>query len=226
MLPMKKILTFIFIVVLLGCSYQPKEKRLSQFKNNDSQIIESFYKIQNDTIEFIRLLTDKDVLIIKEGQIRFGEYALTYQEFKRTIKIAKNSENVDSLLTHYENDGLVTKIGNERDVMFIQIVPDSTMGNLEALGFLNLRQEVEGQIDEALRAKDLGEWFAGDMGAGGNMLFFIDNWKQSIEVVKTELEKENLLDHVLIAKRITISPEDWNYEIVYPVEYEGVFNQM
>ena len=102
----------------------------------------------------------------------------------------------------------------------------STMDNLDVLGFLNLRQKIEDQIDEQLQTKNLGEWFAGDLGAGANMLFFIDDWEKSMRTVIEILREENLLDHVLIAKRIMTSAEDWSYEIVYPIEYEGAFNQM
>ena len=114
----------------------------------------------------------------------------------------------------------------EKDVMFIQIIPDSTMGTFDQLRFLNFRQEIEGQIDEALHRKNLGEWFTGDIGAGANMLFFITDWDKANETVMKILEQENLLDHVLIAKRIGTSEADWNYEVVYPLEYEGIFNQM
>jgi len=31
---------------------------------------------------------------------------------------------------------------------------------------------------------------------------------------------------VLIAKRIMTPGDDWNYEVVYPVDYEGVFNPL
>ena len=72
----------------------------------------------------------------------------------------------------------------------------------------------------------MGEWFAGDMGAGANMLFFITDWDKANEAVMEILREENLLDHVLITKRIGISEDDWKYEVVYPLEYEGVFNQM
>jgi hypothetical protein len=133
---------------------------------------------------------------------------------------------VDSLTNVFLNEGHKLKLGEERDVMFIQIIPDSTMGNMESLGFLNLRQDIEGRIDERLKSKNLGEWFAGDMGAGGNMLFFIDDWDNASETVTEILREENLIDHVLIAKRINTKTDDWNYEIVYPLEYEGIFNQM
>jgi hypothetical protein len=110
--------------------------------------------------------------------------------------------------------------------MFVQIVPDSAMNNVDNWSFLNLRQEIEGKIDERLESKNLGEWFAGDMGASGNMLFFVADWNKSMETVMEILKEEALLDHVLIAKRLMMTNEDWCYEVVYPTGYQGVFNQM
>ena len=209
-----------------NCTYRPKEKRLTQFKNNDGKILTSFYRQNNDTIEFKRIVAYTSSITVQSGQIFLGEYALTHQRFKTAEKFNHDSRTIDSLTSQIVNEGLVTTLLEEREVMFIQIVPDSTMDNLDALGFLNLRQKIEGQIDEKLQINNLGEWFAGDLGAGANMLFFIDDWDKSMGTVIEVLRKENLLDHVLIAKRIMTSAEDWSYEIVYPIEYEGVFNPL
>lgn len=197
-----------------------------QFNNNSGRITKSFYKKNNDTIEFQRILLNDDDLILQTGQIFLGEYALTHQRFKNVRLFNNDTKAIDSLTTYFLNEGYKSKLADDKDVMFIQIIPDSAMGNLESLGFLNLRQDIEERIDERLKGKNLGEWFAGDMGAGGNMLFFINDWEQATETVNEVLREENLLDHVLVAKRIMTAKDDWNYEIVYPVEYEGVFNQM
>lgn len=165
-------------------------------------------------------------ITVQSGQIFLGEYALTHQRFKKVDKFNHDTRTIDSLTNHFTNEGLVTTLLEDRDVMFIQIVPDSTMDNLDVLGFLNLRQNIEGKIDEKLQIEGLGEWFAGDLGAGANMLFFVDDWDRSMATVVEILREEKLLDHVLITKRIMTSAEDWSYEIVYPIEYEGVFNQM
>jgi len=37
---------------------------------------------------------------------------------------------------------------------------------------------------------------------------------------------KNLINEILIAKRLNFSDEDWNYEIVFPIDYNGTFNQM
>lgn len=182
--------------------------------------------MNKDTIEFRRILTKDSQLIVQSGQVFLGEYALTHQRFSN-VKWFRNEKTIlDSLEASFNNEGLVTKLTIDKDVMFIQIIPDSTMGTFEVLRFLNFRQKIEEQIDEALQSKNLGEWFAGDMGAGANMLFFITDWDKANEAVMEILKQESLLDHVLVTKRIGTSEEDWNYEVVYPLEYEGIFNQM
>jgi hypothetical protein len=206
--------------------YRPKEKRLTEFSNNRGRIIKSFYKKDNDTINFQRILINDTDLMLQTGQIFVGEYALTHQRLKNVRHFNNDEKIIDSLTSYFLNEGHKSKLGDDRDVMFIQIVPDSTMGNIESLGFLNLRQDIEERIDERLKKKNLGEWFAGDMGAGGNMLFFINDWDNATKTVNEVLLEENLIEHVLIAKRIMTAKDDWNYEIVYPLEYEGVFNQM
>src|SRR5690606_15058300 len=133
--------------------------------NEDNQILESFYKKTSDTIEFKRILSNGTTLRIQSGQIFLGEDALTYQKFNFVHQLANSDNILDSLRTQFKTDGFVEKILEDRDVMFVQIVPDSTMDNMDALGFLNLRQNIEGKIDDRLQSKNLGEWFAGDMGA-------------------------------------------------------------
>jgi hypothetical protein len=223
---MRYLIIIFGLYILTSCTYRPKEKRLTQFNNSSGRITKSFYKKDNDTIEFQRILINNTDLILQTGQIFLGEYALTHQRFKNVRHFKNDNQTIDSLTSYFLNEGHKSKLVSDKDVMFIQIIPDSTMGNIESLGFLNLRQDIEERIDERLKSRNLGEWFAGDMGAGGNMLFFINDWDKAAETVNEVLQEENLLDHVLIAKRIMTTKDDWNYEIVYPVEYEGVFNQM
>ena len=223
---MRYLIIIFGLCTLTNCTYRPKEKRLTQFNNDSGQIIKSFYKNANDTIEFKRIVLNDRHIKLQCGQIFIGEYALTRQRFTNVRQFTNDNRIIDSLINSISNEGLKDKLLDEKDVMFIQIVPDSTMGNIEALGFLNLRQEIEERIDERLRNENLGEWFAGDMGAGANMLFFINDWDRATVVVIEILRNENLIDHVLIAKRIMTAKDDWNYEIVYPLDYEGTFSEM
>ena len=217
---------FLGIITCFGCTYRPKQKRLGESRNNDKLILRTFYKMPDDTIAFRRILASNSEIALQNGQLYLDEYGLTHQRFEAVTTFKNESKTIDSLSMHFEKEGWTTKLGKERDVMFIQIIPDSAMSNLESFGFVDLRQSVEDKIDEALKRGNLGEWFAGDMGAGGNMLFFINDWDSATELVLEVLNEEGLLDHVLVTKRIMTGEQDWNYEIVYPVEFEGVFNSM
>jgi hypothetical protein len=158
--------------------------------------------MNDDTIEFRRILTKDSRLVVQAGQVFLGEYALTHQRFRHTEEFENRKSILDSLEASFITQGHVTKMSTEKDVMFIQIIPDSTMGTFDALRFLNFRQDIEEEIDEALQSRNLGEWFAGDMGAGANMLFFIADWNKANGTVMEILKQENLLDHVLITKRM------------------------
>jgi hypothetical protein len=223
---MKQLIIVFVLSILIGCTYRPREKRLTQFKNNDDRILKSFYKMNRDTIEFKRVLMSDSRLVVQAGQVFFGEYALTHQRFRNKQEFNNEKVILDSLEASFNNEEFVTKMSSEKDVMFIQIIPDSTMGTFDAIMFLNFRQNIEEQIDKVLQRKNLGEWFAGDIGAGANMLFFITDWDSANEEVMEILKQEDLLEHVLITKRIGTSEDNWNYEVVYPLEFEGIFNQM
>lgn len=224
---MKYLFTTLFSLGLLtACTYRPKEKQLTTFKNEERQILESFYKKISDTIEFKRILSDGTTLKIQSGNIFLDNNALTHQKFSSVQQLSNSVNILDSVRTQFKASGFAEKIFDDRDVMFIQIVPDTAMNELDALEFLNLRRDIEEKIDARLQTKNLGEWFAGDMGVGANMLFFVDDWNPSMEIVIEVLKEEELLDHVLITKRIMTAKDDWNYEIVYPTEYQGIFNQM
>src|SRR5690606_21087117 len=201
---MRYLIIIFGLCTLTNCTYRPKENRLTKFNNGSGQIIESFYKKVNDTIEFKRIvLTDRHVKL-QCGQIFIGEYALTHQRFTNVRQFTNDNKIIDSLINSISNEGLKDKFLDEKEVMFIQIVPDSTMGNIESMGFLNLRQEIEERIDERLKNENLGEWFAGDMGAGANMLFFISDWDKASLAVIEVLKFEKLIDNVWIAKAIMI----------------------
>jgi hypothetical protein len=218
---------FLGIITCFGCTtYRPKQKRLGESRSNDKLILRTFYKMPDDTIAFRRILASDSEIVFQNGQLYTDESGVTHQRFNAVTKFKNRPEIIDSLSERCASEGWVSKLGSARDVMFIQIVPDSAMSSLESLGFVDLRQSVEDKIDDALKRGNLGEWFAGDMGAGGNMLFFIDDWDSATELALEILNEEGLLDHVLITKRIMIGENDWNYEIVYPLEFEGVFNSM
>ncbi|WP_075604011.1 hypothetical protein [Saccharicrinis aurantiacus] len=224
---MKKYLIFILSAFLItSCTYRPNQDKLTNFKSKDKKVIKSFYKISSDTISFARLVTKGNDLFLSRGKIFYNQDYLTEQTLDKVVKETNNERTIDSLTNYFNKEKLLEISEREELVMFVQIIPDSAMTSLQYFRFTNLRHKIEGKIENELQSLGIGQWIAGDMGAGANMLFTTRNWELAFRTVQEILSKENLIDHVLITKRIITAEADWNYEIVYPVEYEGVFNSM
>ena len=86
---------------------------------------------------------------------------------------------------------------------------------------LDARHKMEEKIHEKLESIGLGEWIADDLGPGGaNMLSKVTEWEKSIQLILDILNQENLLYKGLLVKRWITSEDDWNYEIIYPIDYE------
>ncbi|MBL0740748.1 hypothetical protein [Chryseolinea lacunae] len=194
--------------------------------SGNNRVLSTGYKKQGDTIHFKRLAVKELLLLVQEGKIFHGHLVISQQKFKAVSEFEKALGVADSLMAAISAEGWAPKLAEGRDLMFIQVIPDSVMSTLDVLGFMNLRHRVESKIDNALLSAGAGEWVGGDMGAGANMLFEVDNWDNANQMAMKILKDEDLLDHVLIAKRVLISSDDWQYEIVYPVEFEGVFNDL
>gem|GEM_PF-1177024 len=211
---------------LIGCTYRPQEKRLAKFQQSDGQIVDSYYRQSGDTIEFVRIISSGAVYTVQFGEISLSDRAMFHQRFRSTTSIPESANALDSLKYNITSERFAKRLFDGKDLLFIQIIPDSSMSNFDVFGFLNLRQEIEGKIDERLRRNNLGEWVAGDIGAGANMLFDVEDWQEAMLVAMEILKDEELLDHVIIAKRIMTHADDWRYEVVYPIAYEGAFSDM
>lgn len=77
-----RIIVILGLAFLIACTYRPKEKRLAKDMGHGSQIIESFYRRTNDTIDFKRIPSNATELKIQSGQIFFYNYALTSQKLE------------------------------------------------------------------------------------------------------------------------------------------------
>lgn len=217
----------VITLILFSCSYYPKEKPLANFQDNNGVIIlSSSYRMGRDTIEFRRILKDGPKIIVQHGQLFTGQYAMGYQRLNILAELRYEKKVLDSLSDAYQSQGFVSGIANTPVILFVQIAPDSAMSELQYFGFLNLRQRMEDKIHTSLQVENIGEWIGGDMGAGANMLFSVNDWDAAQAKVLAILTEEQLRDHVLIAKRIMISEDDFWYEVTYPVTYQGVFNSM
>lgn len=188
----------------------------------DIEYVSSNYKNETEaTIKFSRVIKDSLNLNLIEGEISFDENYNTLQ--KITNKRIVTESEVDSINSNLKEKGYRENFDNIGKIIFVQMQPK----NENDLQVLDLRHEIEEKIHEKLKSYGIGEWIAGDLGpSGANMLFEVTEWKKSIPIIMNILNQDGLLRNSLITKRLNTAKDDWNYEIIYPIDYDGVFNQM
>lgn len=188
----------------------------------DIEYVSSNYKNETEaTIKFSRVIKDSLNLNLIEGEISFDENYNTLQ--KITNKRIVTESEVDSINSNLKEKGYRENFDNIGKIIFVQMQPK----NENDLQVLDLRHEIEEKIHEKLKSIGIGEWIAGDLGPGGaNMLFEVTEWKKSIPIIMNILNQDGLLRNTLLMKRLNTAKDDWNYEIIYPIDYDGVFNQM
>ena len=216
---MRKIGIILMTFLGFGCKTKTNKEPI---KNVELDFISSFYKKENDEeIKFFRITKDSSNFRQIEGKISLNKDYNTLQEIK-TNTIISGTE-IDSIKAKLKSENYRENFDNISKVIFVQIQPKSE----NDLKVLDLRHSIEGKIHQELNSNKLGEWIAGDLGPGGaNMLFDVNNWNKSFEIIMKVLNNENLLEKSLILKRLNTAEDDWNYDIIYPIDYDGVFNQM
>lgn len=109
-------------------------------------------------------------------------------------------------------------------VLFVQWQYPSTTTGIVAL---DVRQKVESEIANALKAKGAGQWFAGDLGLGGaNMLFEVSNKEAALKIIQEIIKKEGIDKETVIAERLYTAPGDWIHKVIFPKDYKGEFNDL
>jgi hypothetical protein len=90
-----------------------------------------------------------------------------------------------------------------------------------------VRQKVETEISNALKAKGVGQWFASDLGFGGaNMLFEVNKKEVALKIILGIIKKEGIDKETVIAERVYTAPGDWTHKVIFPKDYKGEFNDM
>ncbi|KAB1158822.1 hypothetical protein F7018_06870 [Tenacibaculum aiptasiae] len=205
--------------LFLNCKSKTSIKTIEKV---DIEYISSNYKNETeDKIEFSRIVKDSTTLNLIEGEIRFDDNYNTLQTIKN--KKAITESEIDSINSNLKEKGYRDNFDDIGKIIFVQMRPK----NKNDFHVLDLRHKMEEKIHEELKSNGIGKWVAGDLGPGGaNMLFEVTEWEKSIPMIINILNQENLLKNSLITKRLNTAKDDWNYEIIYPIDYDGVFNQM
>ena len=181
----------------------------------------TLYKQQQDTIEYVRIVQDPTGLRKISGVLSQDSNYNTVQSIAQIEEIEE--PGLEGALNALKAKGFKEQLEDKKDVLFVQL----QVSGKGTLPLLELRHQLEIKIHNHLSAHGMGRFIAGDLGPGGaNMLFEVEDWPAAFQWILGQLQAEALADACLIAKRIYTADEDWSYDVVYPVAYAGVFDEM
>jgi hypothetical protein len=188
------------------------KKRLTLYKKKDYtfHLIKFFETTENKIeVSFFSIIPQKEFKPLFQNLDKKEIYSI--QEFNSL----KNNYEVDYSWNPYKKN----------DVFFIQVKPTKEM--LKETLDIDLRNEIEGLISKEFRKTKVADFFAADLGPGGlNMLCSYKDELVAMNAILKVLCENNLENHTLISKRISIAKDDWIYEVVYPYNYTGEFDEM
>ena len=127
----------------------------------------------------------------------------------------------------FAEDAYLDTLADKASVIFVQWNYPKTMNWLDAL---DIRQRTELLLDKSLRSDNLGERMGGDLGPGGaNMLFEVTDISRSLKLILKTLQESNIYSETLIAidnGNPQRGARPSNFIVVYPKNYNGVFNDL
>lgn len=215
---------FLSLLTLVGCNQISNMKSNSPPNLRHLADIEAFtlYKKVDEKIHVARALSignDKFDLYLYELNTSVPEgskqsFVSVQQMTKQELDNKKAALQIDYNWKPF--------IGNK--VLFVQIMPSGFKNEIE---LLEKRHEIEEKLGNGLESNGLGEWIAGDLGpGGGNMLFTVEDFDKSMDLILEVLRQNELDDKVRIGRRVRIDKNDWFYEVIHPKKYSGDFNTM
>ena len=217
----------IFIFLLLGlfsCGQPSNDKKseTDQTKNSlFSNELWTIYAKQDSVFHVKRLLSSESGFYLLSYDINTSEAEVAKQTFISSRKFTNEKETIP---IKSQNGNFNWIPFNTAPILFVQLQSSAFKDEMQAL---TTRQATEDKIGDALKAKGLGEWIAGDLGpGGGNMLFEVSNIDNAIAIILKELSKVGLDKKTIIARRINTEAENWFYEVIYPSNFTGVFLTM
>jgi len=218
----KAFITAVIIMLCFhSCNLHPAEQSKAGVKPKllaDKEIF-CLYKKTNDTVYVARALeTVNEHADLHLYELNIAAPQDLVQTFRSVQHLTK--QELDNKKTELRNDYNWTPV-KTNEVLFVQI---QWHGFKDEMQLLYKSQEVERTTGKALENKRLGEWIAGDLGpGGGNMLYAVTDIDQSMQVILTILQENNLEKNVLIGRRIEADQDNWFYEVIYPTKYSGHF---
>jgi hypothetical protein len=107
-----------------------------------------------------------------------------------------------------------------KKVLFVQLIPHKESDEVELEG---KRDNIADAIEFRLKREFNGQWFASD---DWNNLFFVDNENKAVETAYQESTKIVSAQNLIISKRTYLDKDNWFYEVLYPLNFSGLFDSL
>lgn len=209
---MKYLITIIFTVFLFGLHGQETSGNQSFLK-----IVSSNYRsLTADLIEFGRIVQDSGTFYLTEGTIVFDNDGNTIQTITKNKVI--DEKDVEKTLAALKSENYKPAPGNFPKVFFIQLQPKKG----DSVNVLDLRLQISDKIDRKLMTNNLGTSYGADKGDGvANIEIEVNDWDRALPLIIETLINEDVLNNCVIGKRVYFEEDDYNYELIYPIDFNG-----
>jgi hypothetical protein len=109
--------------------------------------------------------------------------------------------------------------------MIVQLPLSSFWGRESELA---ARDGLADAFDRLFAESELGKFDGTDCGSGTTNLFIYciapPNWERAVELVLTELRRQNLAERAIIVKSIWVEERDsCEWTVVWPRDFQGIF---
>ncbi len=213
---MRTTLMFILINIcfITGLSTQ---NSIPAKENTKLHIIKSFYsKDSPDAVSFYRIVQDSGSIYYTAGKLNFDTEGNVIQKIIKNKKINKNK--LEKYISKASKGRSVEIIKDSPKVIFIQL---KTKDNPD---LFQKRKIISKKIEDKLTANNLGTSYGIDKGDNViNLEVEVNDRDRSLAIIIEVLKEENALQHCIIGKRIYIEADDYLFEIIYPIDFEGQF---
>jgi len=181
----------------------------------------TLYNMQDSLVHVQRLMSSDSGLTLLSYDINISRTEAAVQTF---ISRKQKIDSSEAELLRLQNSKLSWKPYQDTLTLFVQIDGAAFKDDMEEL---LTRQAVEKEIGDALKNEKLGEWVAGDLGPGGaNMLFEVNDINKSVSIILSALKTSGFNKNIRIGRSIGFDAENWFYEVIYPINFNGRFNTM
>ncbi|VAX28780.1 hypothetical protein MNBD_IGNAVI01-2922 [hydrothermal vent metagenome] len=208
---MKLFVTIALLVMAINLNGKDVDK---SSETTNFTILSSGYKIvETEKIEFNRIVKYLDKFYHIEGSVSFDDEGNTLQTISEKKEISE--DDIKSISANMKNEDFKSTLFNDQQVVLVHFVSKDLN---------SLRTEISHKIKEELVKNDLWESSDISMFDGTvNLEFEVKDWNKALSLIYKFLIEEKIIEKCLIGKRVYFEEEDYNYEVVYPIDYEGSF---